>query len=149
VSTLREQLEADLKQAMRAQNALELSVLRMAKSAIQYKAVEPNAKPLVDMDIVAVLRKLINQRKDAAEQFRQGNREELAAKEESEILILQRYLPKPLSAEELSQVVRQTIAELGISGPKSFGVVMKKVVEQVQARAEGKAISEEVKKQLV
>ncbi|MCL2625549.1 MAG: GatB/YqeY domain-containing protein [Cystobacterineae bacterium] len=149
MSTLREQLEADLKQAMRAQNALELSVLRMAKSAIQYKAVEPNAKPLVDMDIVAVLRKLINQRKDAAEQFRQGNREELAAKEESEILILQRYLPKPLSAEELSQVVRQTIAELGISGPKSFGVVMKKVVEQVQARAEGKAISEEVKKQLV
>jgi len=149
VSTLREQLEADLKQAMRAQNALELSVLRMAKSALQYKAVEPNAKPLDDMDVIAVLRKLINQRKDAAEQFRQGNREELAAKEESEILILQRYLPKPLSAEELSHVVRQAIAELGASGPKNFGIVMKKVVEQVQARAEGKAISEEVKKQLV
>jgi uncharacterized protein YqeY len=148
VSTLKEQLEADLKQAMRAQNALETSVLRMAKSALQYKAVEPNAKPLTDMDVLEVLRKLIKQRKDAAEQFRQANREELASKEESEILILQHYLPKPFSAEELSQVVRQTIAELGALRPKSFGLVMKKVVDQLQGRSEGKAISEEVKKQL-
>lgn len=148
MSTLKEQLEADLKQAMRAQNALETSVLRMAKSALQYKAVEPNAKPLTDMDVLEVLRKLIKQRKDAAEQFRQANREELASKEESEILILQHYLPKPFSAEELSQVVRQTIAELGALRPKSFGLVMKKVVDQLQGRSEGKAISEEVKKQL-
>jgi len=149
VSTLKELLDADLKQAMRAKNALETSVLRMAKSAIQYKAVEPNAKPLGDADILEVLRKLIKQRKEAAEQFRQANREELASKEESEILILQRYLPKPLDAEELSQVVHKAIAELGVSGPKSFGLVMKKVVEQLQGRSEGKAISEEVKKQLV
>jgi len=148
VSTLKEQLEADLKQAMRTQNALETSVLRMAKSALQYKAVEPNAKPLSDMDVLEVLRKLIKQRKDAAEQFRHANREELASKEESEIVILQRYLPQPFSAEALSQVVRQAIAELGVSGPKSFGLVMKKVMEQLQGRSEGKAISEEVKKQL-
>jgi uncharacterized protein YqeY len=148
MSPLKEQLEADLKQAMRAQNTLETSVLRMAKSALQYKAVEPNAKPLSDMDVLEVLRKLIRQRKDAAEQFRQANREELASKEESEILILQRYLPKPLGAEELSQVVRQAIAELGALGPKSFGVVMKKVVDQLQGRSEGKTISEEIKKQL-
>jgi uncharacterized protein YqeY len=148
VSRLKELLDADLKQAMRAQNALETSVLRMAKSALQYKAVEPHAKPLGDTEVLEVLRKLIKQRKDAAEQFRQGNREELASKEESEILILQRYLPKPLSAEELSHAVRQAIAESGALGPKSFGLVMKKVVEQLQGRAEGKAISEEVKKQL-
>ena len=148
VSALKEQLEADLKQAMRAQNALETSVLRMAKSALQYKAVEPNAKPLTDMDVLDVLRKLIKQRKDAAEQFRHANREELASKEESEILILQRYLPQPLSAEELACLVRQTIEALGVSGPKNFGLVMKKVMEQLQGRAEGKAISEEVKKQL-
>jgi len=149
VSTLKEQLEADLKQAMRTQNALETSVLRMAKSALQYKAVEPNAKPLSDMDVLEVLRKLIKQRKDAAEQFRQANREELASKEESEIPILQRYLPQPVSAEALSQVVREAIALLGVSGPQGFGLVMKKVLEQLQGRAEGKAVSEEVKKQLV
>ena len=149
MSTLKELLDADLKQAMRSQNALETSVLRMAKSALQYKAVEPNAKPLGDTEVCEVLRKLIKQRKEAAEQFRLANREELAAKEESEIPILQRYLPQAVSPEELSQTVRQAIAELGASGPKSFGLVMKKVVEQLQGRAEGKAISEEVKKQLV
>jgi uncharacterized protein YqeY len=146
--SLKERLDLDLKEAMRSKEELTTSVLRMLKSAVKYKEVEPGAKALEDAGVLSVIATLIKQRRDSVEQFRSGHRDDLADKEEKEILVLQRYLPKQLSAEELLAEVKAAIAATGAQGPKDMGAVMKAVRAKVQDRAEGKAISEAVKAQL-
>ncbi|MDC0709343.1 GatB/YqeY domain-containing protein [Stigmatella sp. ncwal1] len=148
MATLKERLDADLKDAMRAKNELTLSVLRMLKSAVKYKEVEPGASALDDAGIEKIIAGLIKQRRDSIEQFKSGGRDDLAQKEESEISVLQNYLPKQLTAEELSAEVQAAITAVGAKGPKDMGAVMKHVNPKVQGRAEGKAVSEEVKAQL-
>ncbi len=148
MATLKERIDADLKNAMRSKSELLTSVLRMLKSAIKYKEVEPNAKPLDDAGVRQVIGTLIKQRRDSAEQFKAGGRPELAAKEEQEIILLQGYLPKQLSREELAAEVRSAIADAGAKGPKDMGAVMKVLMLKIQGQAEGKAISDEVKSQL-
>jgi uncharacterized protein YqeY len=148
MATLKERIDAELKNAMRSKSELLTSVLRMLKSAIKYKEVEPNAKPLDDAGVLQVIATLIKQRRDSAEQFKAGGRPELAAKEEQEIILLQGYLPKQLSREELVAEVRNAIAQAGAKGPKDMGAVMKVLMLKIQGQAEGKAISEEVKSQL-
>lgn len=148
MATLKERIDAELKNAMRSKSELLTSVLRMLKSAIKYKEVEPNAKPLDDAGVRQVIATLIKQRRDSAEQFKAGGRPELAAKEEQEIILLQGYLPKQLSREELVAEVRSAIAEAGAKGPKDMGAVMKVLMLKIQGQAEGKAISDEVKSQL-
>ena len=148
MATLKERIDQDLKESMRSKKELETSVLRMLKSAVKYKEVEPGAKALDDAGVVAVIGTLIKQRRDSVEQFKQGGRPELAQKEEQEIAILQTYLPQQMSKEELSREVAAAIAAAGAKGPKDMGAVMKAVMPKVQGRAEGKAISEEVKAQL-
>ncbi len=146
--TLKERIDADIKDAMRAKEELKLSVLRMAKSAIKYKEVEGAAKVLDDAEVVTVLITLVKQRRDSAEEYKKGNRPDLADKEEKEITILQGYLPQQLSAQELAQEVAQGIAEAGAKSAKDMGAVMKVLSPKLKGRAEGKAISEEVKAQL-
>jgi len=146
--TLRERIDADLKDSMRAKTELTTSVLRMLKSAIKYKEVEPNAKPVDDAVVLQIIGTQIKQRKDSSEQFRAGHRVDLAEKEEKEIVILQGYLPKQLSADELRAEVAAAIREGGAKGPKDMGAVMKAVMPRVQGKAEGKAVSDEVKAQL-
>jgi uncharacterized protein len=146
--SLKERLDVDLKEAMRAKEELTTSVLRMLKSAVKYKEVEPGAKALEDAGVLQVIATLIKQRRDSVEQFRSGHRDDLADKEEKEILVLQRYLPKQLSAEELLAEVKAAIAAVGAKGPKDMGAVMKALQAKVQGRAEGKTISEAVKAQL-
>lgn len=148
MATLKERIDAELKNAMRSKSELLTSVLRMLKSAIKYKEVEPNAKPLDDAGVRQVIATLIKQRRDSAEQFKAGGRPELAAKEEQEIILLQGYLPKQLSREELAAEVRSAIAEAGAKGPKDMGAVMRVLMLKIQGQAEGKAISDEVKSQL-
>lgn len=148
MASLKERIDQELKEAMRSKKELETSVLRMLKSAVKYKEVEPGAKALDDAGVMAVIGTLIKQRRDSVEQFKQGNRPELAQKEEQEIAILQAYLPQQMSQEELSREVAGAIAAAGAKGPKDMGAVMKAVMPKVQGRAEGKAISEEVKAQL-
>jgi uncharacterized protein YqeY len=148
MTTLKERIDAELKNAMRSKSELLTSVLRMLKSAIKYKEVEPNAKPLDDAGVRQVIGTLIKQRRDSAEQFKAGGRPELAAKEEQEIILLQGYLPKQLSREELAAEVRSAIADAGAKGPKDMGAVMKVLMLKIQGQAEGKAISDEVKSQL-
>ncbi|MFZ5471386.1 MAG: GatB/YqeY domain-containing protein [Myxococcota bacterium] len=145
---LKERIDADLKDAMRAKAELDTSVLRMLKSAVKYKEVEPGAKPLDDAGVMAVISTLIKQRRDSVEQFKQGGRPELAQKEEQEIAVLQRYLPAQLSAAELAAEVQKAIAEAQAQGPKDMGAVMKILSPRLKGRAEGKAISDEVKAQL-
>ncbi len=145
MATLTERIDADLKDAMRSKNELTLSVLRMLKSAVKYKEVEPGATALDDAGIQKVIATLIKQRRDSIQQFNDAGRPELAQKEEQEIGILQGYLPQQLSAQELEQLVQAAVSESGAQGPKDMGLVMKAVGPKVAGRAEGKAVSEAVK----
>lgn len=148
MATLKERIDAELKDAMRAKNELLTSVLRMLKSAIKYKEVEPDAKPLDDAGVLQVIASLIKQRRDSAEQFMAGGRAELAEKEEKEIVLLQGYLPRQLSRDELAAEVKLAIAAAGAKSLRDMGAVMKVLMPKIQGQAEGKAISEEVKSQL-
>jgi uncharacterized protein len=148
MATLKERIDADLKDAMRSKNELTLLVLRMLKSAVKYKEVEPGASALDDAGIQTVITGLIKQRRDSIEQFKSGGRPELAEKEEAEIGVLQNYLPKQLTADELTAEVQAAIAEVGAKGPKDMGAVMKNLNPKLQGKAEGRAISDAVKAQL-
>jgi len=148
MATLKERIDSELKESMRAKNELSTSALRMLKSAIRYKEVEPGGSALDDVGVRQVVASLIKQRRDSAEQFRAGNRPELADKEEKEIALLQAYLPKQLSPEELAAEVKSAIAAAGAKTPKDIAAVLKILRAKIQGQAEGKAISDEVKAQL-
>jgi uncharacterized protein YqeY len=144
---LKEQLDADLKAAMREKDALKLSVVRMLKSAVKYREIEI-MKPLDDAGVQGVISSEIKRRRDSVEQYRAGNRGDLAEKEEAEIAILQAYLPQQLTPDELRAKVDAVIAKVGAQGPKDMGAVMKALLPEVQGRAEGKAVSDLVKARL-
>jgi uncharacterized protein YqeY len=144
---LKEQIEADLKAAMKDKDPLRTSVVRMLKSAIKYREIEL-MRSLDDPGIQAVIGSEIKRRRDSVEQYRHGGREDLATKEEAEIALLQAYQPAQLSPEELARKVEEVIARVGAQGPKDMGKVMKDLLPEVQGKAEGKAVSELVKAKL-
>jgi uncharacterized protein len=144
---LKDRIDAELKAAMKDKDAERLSVVRMLKSAIKYREIEV-MKPLDDAAVLAVVAGEIKRRRDSVEQYRAGHREDLAAKEEREIALLQEYLPQQLSPAELEQKVAAAIAAAGAKGPKDMGAVMKALLPEVQGRAEGKAVSDLVKQKL-
>jgi hypothetical protein len=144
---LKEQLDQDLKAAMREKAQLRLDTIRMLKSAIKYREIEL-MKPLDDAGVLTVIASEIKRRRDSVEQYRAGNRTDLADKEEAEIALLQVYLPKQLSADELRAKVDEAVAKVGAQGPKDMGAVMKALLPEVQGRAEGKAVSDMVKARL-
>jgi uncharacterized protein YqeY len=146
--TLPERIDSDLKDAMRAKEAGKLAVLRMLKSALKYAAIEKPEGALDDSAATQVIRKQVKQRQDSIESFEKGGRPELAAKEKEEMEILTAYLPKGLSAEELSALVREAIAETGATSKAQMGLVMKALQAKVAGRADGKALSAEVQRQL-
>jgi uncharacterized protein YqeY len=148
MATLKERIDADLKEAMRSKDELGTSVLRMLKSAVKYKEVEPGGHALEDAGVLAVIQTQIKQRRDSVEQFRAGGRLELAEKEEREIAKLQSYLPAQMSPDELRAEVRAAIAQVGAKSPKEMGAVMKVLMPKVSGRAEGKTVSEAVKAEL-
>lgn len=149
-NTITAQVDSDLKDAMRAKDALKLSVLRLLKTALKTAAIEKLGAggELADADAAAVIRKQVKQRQDSAESFTQGGRPELAEKEHQEIAILKAYLPPALEGAELEAAVRQAITESGASGPGAMGAVMKLLKERVGENVDGRALSAEVKKQL-
>ena len=148
--TLPQRIDSDLKDAMRAKDANKLAVLRMLKSAMKYSAIEKAGAEgeLSDAESVQVIRKQVKQRQDSIESFEKGGRPELAAKEKEELAILNEYLPQGLSAEELSAAVRETITELGATSKAQMGAVMKALQAKLAGRADGKALSQEVQRQL-
>ena len=135
---------------MREKNAVKLSVLRMLKSALSYATIEKSGAQgeLGDAEAVQVIRKQVKQRQDSIESFEKGGRAELAAKEKGELSILQSYLPQAMSAEEISKLVRETIAEVGASSKAQMGAVMKAAQAKAAGRADGKTLSAEVQQQL-
>ncbi len=148
--TLSERIDHDLKEAMKARDAARLGTLRMVKSALKYAAIEKSGADAVvdDETAMTVLRKQIKQREDAAAGFEQGGRPESAEKERAEITLLAAYLPAPLSAEELSELVKSAIAEVGATSKAQMGAVMKAVQAKAAGRADGKSLSAEVQKHL-
>jgi len=148
--TLTERVDTDLKDAMRAKDTTKLGVLRMLKSALKNAVIEKSGAEgqLNDAEAIQVVRKQTKQRQDSIESFEKGGRAELAAKEKEELSILNLYLPAAMSTEELSNIVRETITEVGATSKAQMGGVMKALQAKVAGRADGKALSTEVQKQL-
>ena len=144
---LREKLDEDLKAAMRAKDSVRMNTVRALKSAVKYREIEL-MKPLDDAGILGVVSTEIKRRRDSVEQYRAGNRADLADKEEAEIKILQEFLPQQLTAAEVEAKVVEAIAKVGAQGPKDMGAVMKALLPEVQGRADGKVVSELVKQRL-
>jgi uncharacterized protein YqeY len=146
--TIVEQVEKDLPVALKAQEALKLSVVRMMKAALKNKQVELG-RPPDDTQAVAVLRTLVKQRHESVEQFRQGGRQDLADKEEAEIKIIEGYLPAAATEEELDAAVAAAIAETGAAGPRDLGKVMKAAMARLAGRnVDGKRVNEKVRAKL-
>ena len=144
---LKERLDQDMKQAMRDRAQLKLDTVRMLKSAIKYREIEL-MKPLDDAGIEGVVATEIKRRRDSVEQYKAGNRQDLADKEAAEIVILQAYLPQQLTEAEVRAKVDEVVKRVGAQGPKDMGAVMKALLPEVQGRAEGKLVSELVKARL-
>lgn len=148
--TIQEEIDADLRNAMRAKDAERLSVLRMVKSALTNAAIEKHGAVggLADTEAVGVIRKQVKQRMDSIESFEKGGRPELAAKERKEIDFLTAYLPKPLTEEEINQLVKDAITQAGATSKAQMGAVMKIATEKAAGRVDGKKLSQAVQKAL-
>ncbi len=148
--SLQQQIDSDLKDAMRAKDATKLGVLRMLKSALMYAAIEKSdaESELNEAESIQVIRKQAKQRQDSIESFEKGGRMELAAKEKEELEILSGYLPQQLGADELSKIVSEAIAAVGATSKAQMGPVMKELQTKVGGRADGKTLSQEVQRQL-
>lgn len=145
---LLDQVNADIANAMRARETVRLSALRMLKTALTNKGVE-KARELDDNEGLQVIGTLIKQRRDSIEQFQKGGRQDLVDREAAEIVVLEGYLPPPVSEVELSEMVEQAVSETGASSPKDMGKVMKAVMGRLSGRtADGRVVSELVKKRL-
>ncbi len=148
--SLIDQIQKDITTAMKAREEQKLSTLRMVKSALKLKEVE-KMSALDDKESQQVLTTLIKQRKDSIDQFEKGGRPELAAKEASEITIIEGYMPKAVGEEEIVATVNAVIAEMGSPTMKDMGTVMKNAMAKFAGagmRVDGKVVSEAVKKEL-
>ena len=147
--SIKDQLTADMKQAMKDREAgkLRLSVIRMVRANI--KNVEINdKKELTDDEVLAVLMKEVKMRQDSVEEFQKAGRDELVAQAKEEIAILKKYLPEALSDDELKAIVAEVIAAVGATSPKDMGKVMPAVMAKTKGRADGKVVNNIVKELL-
>jgi len=149
VPELKARLRSDLNTAMKSRDELTTATLRMALTAITTEEVAgKEARELGDDEVLRVLSREGKKRREAAEAFDAAGRDALAARERAEGEVLERYLPAQLGAEELAEVVRSAIADAGATTPRDMGAVMKIVQPQVAGRADGKRVSDEVRRQL-
>ncbi len=138
---LQEKLVAELKASMMAKNADRTGTLRMVKSALGYVQIEKKVEVLPDAEVTAVLQREAKKRRDAMTEYEKAGREELVAKERAELLVIEEFLPKALSPEELEALVKAAIAEVGATSKKDMGLVMKAAQAKAAGRADGKALS--------
>jgi uncharacterized protein YqeY len=144
---LSEQVRADLTESMKARSAERTSVLRMLQAAIKYEQISVQHE-LSDEEAMSVIRKAVKQRLDSIEQYTNGNRPDLAAKEQSELEILKTYLPPDLTDEEIESGVREIVASTGAQSKKDMGKVMKEATARYKGRVDGKKIQEIVSRLL-
>ncbi len=141
---LAEKLSNDLKTALKSGDKIRLGILRMIKSDIKNKEIEKGASP-GEEEILAMLRSFVKRAKDSIEQFSNAGRTDLAEKEKAELAIIQEYLPKQISEDDIRQIVKDAVAETGASGPKDMGMVMKAVMGKTKGQADGKLVNGLVK----
>ncbi|MDD0812634.1 GatB/YqeY domain-containing protein [Curvibacter sp. RS43] len=142
--SLKEQITEDMKAAMRAKDSEKLGTIRLLQAAMKQREVDERIT-LDDAAVVAIVDKLIKQRKDSIAAFEQAGRQDLADKEASELVVLQAYLPARLSADEVSAEVKAIVAELGASGPGDMGKVMGAVKTRLAGKADMGLVSAAVK----
>ncbi|HPS24231.1 MAG: GatB/YqeY domain-containing protein [Bacteroidales bacterium] len=143
------QINNDIKNAMLAKEKVRLTALRAIKAAILLaKTAEGASHELSDADVLRIIQKLVKQRRESAEIYKQNGREDLAGNELAELSFMEPYLPKTLSGEELEAALRQIISQTGASGPSDMGKVMGVATKQLAGQADGRQISETVKKLL-
>lgn len=148
MSLVRERISENLKEAMRAKDEIRVSTLRMLKTEIVKLETEKGKTELDEAGLIKLLSTMKKQREESIEQYEKAGRQELADQEKQEIAIIETFLPQPLSTEELSQMVKDAIAESGVASMKEMGKVMKIATAKAAGRANGKVISAEVRAQL-
>ncbi len=147
--SLEQQISKGIMEAMKAKDTARLSALRNAKKyIIEAKTAGPEIAELADADVLKIISKLAKQGADSAALFREKGREDLAAEELAQVAVYQEYLPKQLSAEELTAEVRAIIAEVGASSMKEMGKVMGVATKRLAGRADGKEVSAKVRELL-
>lgn len=146
--SLESRITTDLKDAMKAKDQAALRTIRSIKAAILLKKTDGSGEELDEAGEIKLIQKLVKQRQDSLDIYEKQGREDLAVTEREEIEVLQRYLPKPLSAEELESFVRGIIAEIGAKGMQDMGKVMGLANERLAGKADGKSIATVVKSAL-
>ncbi len=139
--SLKERLADDLKQAILSRDESRKTAIRMVTWAVKNAEVDQR-KPLDDAAVLTIVAKEARRRQESIEEFRKGHREDLVAKEQAELEILQQYLPPPVPREEIEAAVRKVIAEVGAQGPSDKAKVMPRVISQFSGRADGRVINE-------
>lgn len=147
--TLEERIQKDLVLAMKNHQENALAALRSIKTAIQNEKTNGTYHELTDADVVGIIQKLVKQRKESMDIYSQAGRNELADKEQKEMLVLMEYVPKQLTEEEVEEKVKEIIAETGASSMKDMGKVMGLATQRMKGLAEGKTISQIVKNLLI
>ena len=146
--SLKERITSDMTAAMKSKDASRLSTLRMVKAAVQNREIEKGGE-LTDEELTKALQSLVKQRRDSVEQYEKAGRTELAEKERAEIAVIEEYLPRAASREEIERAVAEVIAETGASSMKEMGAVMKAAQGKLAGRtADGRMMSEIVKARL-
>ncbi|MEW6675429.1 MAG: GatB/YqeY domain-containing protein [Nitrospirota bacterium] len=145
--SLLQRFDEDLKAAMKTSDRVRVSVLRMAKAALKNRQIE-KMRELSEEDILSVISTLSKQRRESIEQFSLGGREDLAEKERQELAVLQSYLPRQLTPEELDRIIIETIKESSAEGTKDIGKVMRLLMPRVKGAADGKIVNQRVRELL-
>ncbi|MDT7688836.1 MAG: uncharacterized protein QOE46_1595 [Acidobacteriota bacterium] len=146
--SLKERITNDMTAAMKSRAAARLSTLRMVKAAVQNREIEKGGE-LSDEEVTKTLQSLVKQRRDSVEQYMKAGRAELASKEQDEIAVIEEYLPRAATREEIEQAVAGAVAETGATSMKEMGAVMKAALARLTGRnADGRTVSEAVKSKL-
>ncbi len=145
--SLKEQLDADLKEAQKARDMIRVNVIRMLKTTIKNREVE-KIGDLTDQELLQAVNAQVKTRLEAIEGFKKGGRDESVKKEEAELAILKAYLPAQLSKEEIVALIEKAVTETEAAGPRDMGKVMKALMDDVTGKADGKLVSELVKEKL-
>ena len=145
--SLKDQLNDNLKVAMRSRDKLRTQTLRILKSAIRYAEIEVGAE-LDDQGLLAVIAKQAKQRRDSIAEFKKGGRDDLVEKEAAELAILESYLPAQMSEDEIKAKAEAVIAELGVTDMKGMGQVMKQLMSELKDQADGKVVNQIVRQLL-
>lgn len=144
---IKDRIREDMKAAMRSHDAARLSTIRLLLAAIKQREIDEQIEA-GDEDVLAVIGKMVKQRRDSVEQYRSGGREDLAANEQAEIDVLSTYLPQQLSDEEVAAIVEEAVAEVGVTGMAAMGKVMSVVKPRVNGRADLGKVSALIKARL-